>query len=389
MSVSPVGLIAEYNPLHRGHTEQLAAIRRRFPHAPLVVAMSGDFVQRGVPAVCSKYERAAAALQAGADLVLELPSLFVLRSAADFAAGAVRLLTAVGCTDLVFGAEDPDLALLHRLAAEPDPALLAQELAQGYGYGEARTRALTAACPAALALRLPNNLLGAAYLQAANRYAPALRLRPFPRPRYTPDGTPTVSGARVRKQLAAGHIPADDLSASEYLAWQRRLATGSYTDYARYELLALAALRRYTPDLPYGEMREGLEHRFAAANAAADLAEFWAAVKSKRYPHARLRRLTAQIVLGMTAADLHTAAANGPEWLRPLAMRRSASELLRNRPLPVLSRLGAAAKQLPPDTRRRLHYDILATDLAALCRHAPGKQRAGGTDYRHGIYVME
>ncbi len=113
------GVVAEYNPFHRGHAFQLRQIRRLLgPDTAIVCCMSGDYVQRGEPAVMSKWARAESAVRCGADLVVELPSPWALQSAEGFARASVGLLAALGCaTDLAFGAECPDVDRLQRLAA--------------------------------------------------------------------------------------------------------------------------------------------------------------------------------------------------------------------------------------------------------------------------------
>ena len=113
-----VGIICEYDPFHRGHRYQIDRIRQLLgPDTAVVCAMSGNFVQRGGPAVMNKFARASAAAAEGADLVLELPTAVTLSSAEGFAAGAVETLTAAGvCSHLCFGAETEDLAVLSRLA---------------------------------------------------------------------------------------------------------------------------------------------------------------------------------------------------------------------------------------------------------------------------------
>ena len=104
------GVVAEYNPFHQGHSWQLEQIRQLLGQdTALVCCMSGDYVQRGEPAILSKWARAESAVRCGADLVLELPSPWSLQSAEGFALAAVGLLSALGCvTDLAFGAECPD-----------------------------------------------------------------------------------------------------------------------------------------------------------------------------------------------------------------------------------------------------------------------------------------
>ena len=111
------GIIAEYNPFHNGHAYQIAKIKEETDSDYVIVAMSGDFVQRGEPAITDKYERARMALSCGADLVLELPALFACASAEYFARAGVALFTRMGCVDyLCFGAENADITQLNKIA---------------------------------------------------------------------------------------------------------------------------------------------------------------------------------------------------------------------------------------------------------------------------------
>ena len=98
--MNTIGIIAEYNPFHKGHAHQLEELRQKYPNATLLVVMSGDFVQRGTPAIFSKFDRAQWAVMDGADIVFELPSMFAVSSAEYFAAGGVRLLHSLGWLSL-------------------------------------------------------------------------------------------------------------------------------------------------------------------------------------------------------------------------------------------------------------------------------------------------
>ena len=147
-----VGIIAEYNPFHNGHAYQFAKARQEAGADFLVIAMSGGFVQRGEPAVFDKYTRTAMALSAGADVVLEIPSVFACASAEDFAACGVALLSGIGVVDgLCFGCETADPSLLAEAAAvlaqEPEAfqAALRERLKSGMSYPAARAEALALA----------------------------------------------------------------------------------------------------------------------------------------------------------------------------------------------------------------------------------------------------
>ena len=178
-------VIAEYNPFHNGHAYQLAKARELTGADYLVVIMSGDFVQRGAPAILDQHDRAELALLGGADLVLQLPCHFALGSAQHFARGAVSLLTALGCVDfLCFGSEygdtAPFLELADVLLHEPEEyrELLSGLLRNGLSFPTARAQALSAyfsdsASFSSLSkeeldtfLKEPNNILGIEYVQA-------------------------------------------------------------------------------------------------------------------------------------------------------------------------------------------------------------------------------
>lgn len=390
-----IGIIAEYNPFHLGHAAQLAALRQAHPDARIVVAVSGSFVQRGLPAAIDKWTRAAWAVRAGADLVIELPVLSVLRSAEHFAAGGVRLLLALGIDILACGMEDPADIDLLRLA--PSDERIRAHLAAGCTYGEARTRALAELDPRAAALsRRPNNLLAGYYLRTLAAASADVSVLPLPRTTThtaaarlslpLPDEDLPVSATAVRTALAQGQLLRDLLPADV----ARTLADSPHrTDLRRYELLALADLRRFTPSLAAtrADFSEGLEHRWYAARHANTLPAFWDAVRTKRIPLSRLRRLTAQLLLGFAADDLARHDAAGAAWIRPLAMTSAGAGILRRAAVPVIAKTADAPALLAPDTLRRFAYDLTATDLAALTA-IDETARTGGQDYtRHPVIV--
>lgn len=172
-------VIAEYNPFHKGHEYHLREARRITRADFLLVVMSGNFVQRGEPALMDKYLRAGAALACGADLVLELPVCFCCASAEFFAEGAVRLLNDLGCVDnLCFGSECGDLSALSEIAQilsrEPGEYRLALQdaLKTGLSFPKAREQALLRALPPGTELRVPdtpNDILGIEYLKAMKK----------------------------------------------------------------------------------------------------------------------------------------------------------------------------------------------------------------------------
>ena len=174
------GIVAEYNPFHNGHKYQLEESRRLTGADYTVIILSGNFVQRGTPALINKHLRTEMALKNGADLVIELPAIYATSSAEFFAMGAVSLLDQLKVvTNLCFGSECGDISLLNRIATilvqEPDDfsAKLKQLLCQGYSYPSARSEALMHYMPSLAdsnnIFRSPNNILGIEYLKALLR----------------------------------------------------------------------------------------------------------------------------------------------------------------------------------------------------------------------------
>ncbi len=174
------GIVAEYNPFHNGHKYHIEKTREITGAECIIVIMSGDFTQRGEPAIADKYTRTRCALSAGADIVIELPCCYALSSAEMFASGSVSLLEAMKADYISFGSECGNLDILSRLAhllADETPeykSLLAKFCAEGSSYAAARMKALTEIFPkAADIINNPNNILATEYLKAiiSNRYS--------------------------------------------------------------------------------------------------------------------------------------------------------------------------------------------------------------------------
>lgn len=301
-----VGIICEYNPLHAGHKKQIDRIRAEFGEETAVVcAMSGNFVQRGAPAILDKSVRARAAIMAGADLVLELPVTTALSSAEGFAAGGVRILSLM-CDALCFGAETGNAgALLDTAAAllsEAFPPLLRAQLDKGVSFPAARQAALEAMGASAQVLAQPNDILGVEYCKAI--LSQGSPMRPWPIRRegsYHAEiaDAENPSATSVRKLMLQAHnwkhcVPKSVRPILEE-APLHSLAAG--------ERAVLAKLRTMTDAefeaLPYGS--EGLWRKFMhACRREATLEGILTATKSKRYTRSRLDRMTLCAFLGIT-----------------------------------------------------------------------------------------
>lgn len=375
-----VGVVAEYNPFHSGHAYHLAAAKDRAGADYALVLMSGDFVQRGEPALFPKRQRAKWALESGADLVLALPAVLSLTSAAGFARGALSLLEKTRVVDAVcFGSECGDTALLRKaLAAIEEPAQAAARraaLARGQSFPAAQAAALNG-LPSG-----PNDILGLEYLRALQSLGSSMEPIALKRAGAGHgEGRlcgPHASAGALRARIAAGdwaslagYLPPNACAEARAL-WE----DGQARYFSRLSQAILYALRRLSKEelAALGEVREGLENPlYRACREAATVEELLALVKTRRYPMARLKRACLCALLGMTGADLGAAEAGG--YLRVLGARRAALPLLgrlgKSAKAPLVSRYADAAK-LGPAQRRLFELDRFAAEAACLAAQTP------------------
>ena len=319
--------------------------------------------------------RVCAALDAGADLVIALPAPYACATAEQFAAAGVWLLAALGCDTLVFGAEDPDAAQLSQVAellARPElDALLRERLSTGMTYAAARAEAADVLLPGAgILLRTPNNILGIEYCKAI--LAQGAALTPLALPRLGAahgggrpgehNGIPMASASYLRSLPVEDWEPYVPLRAAAL--YTRAAAAGLLADGNKFEVAVLALLRA-KPEADFSAVRgvsEGLEHRLAAAvREATSLDDLYTRLKTKRYPHARLRRLVLDAALGIPAE------LPAPPYIQVLGARKTALSRLKQAALPAgtsladLARSGAEAAKIS-----ELHSK--AVDFSALCR---------------------
>ena len=326
-----VGIICEYNPLHLGHRKQLRHIRQVLgPDCGIVCLMSGNFVQRGAPAITDKMRRAEAALSCGADLVLELPVTYALSSAEGFAAGGVKILSPF-CARLCFGAETADAEVLTKvgktLLSVDFSEALRQQLDLGLSFPAARQAALEAMGVDGTILQTPNNILAVEYCKAilaqGSPMAPMVIHRPGSYHDNTPD--PENPSATSLRRLMEGQEDWQSYVPQEAAPCFEGAPIHSL---ARGEKAILYRLRTMTDAefeaLPYGS--EGLWRKFMrAAREKATLEEILTAVKSKRYTRTRLDRMCLCAFLGITAEMLNTPA----PYTRVLALNDRGREILK------------------------------------------------------------
>lgn len=394
------GIIAEYDPFHNGHAAHIANTRAenggKATH--IVAVISGSFTQRGEPALLSKFKRAEMALACGADLVLELPLPWAMAPAEHFAAGGVAVLNALGCVDMLsFGSECGNTSILKQLAGVSGHPQYQKELKKalesGTSYAAAGQQAASETLGAEIASHLssPNNTLGIEYLRAMADQNTDWDIFTVQR-QGTMHGEKTAKGAFASATLLREMIREDNLSLAEaYMpteAFAILRAThecGEITGQSICLQHALMAhLRRISAEeyanLPW--LSEGLENRlYRESRTATDYDSLLNAIKTRRYPMARLKRVLWASLIGLTVADT----TGLPPYIRVLGMNERGREILAHASptLPILSRT-AQVNELDERAQRIFALECTATDLHAL---AMTKPLPCGTDHTTKLIV--
>ncbi len=399
IAMAIIGIVAEYNPFHTGHEYHIARSRELLgADSTVICVMSGDFVQRGEPALYSKFARAEAACRCGADLVIELPLPWALSSAEGFARGSVGLLGALGATHLSFGSECGEVERLERIAeCLIDPAVnaeISRELNENANISYASARQAVLARDEAKLIEQPNNILAVEYLKAI--YEQRLDITPM-----------TV------QRIGSGHDMAGDVGPKSASELRRMILSGGKVDnyipknalavYSREESLGRQAMSRdfhetailsrlrmfgknYYKSLP--DSGGGLGSRlYKAAHEEATLDGVLAAVKTKRYTLSRIRRMCLCAALGVKKDD-----ADGiPPYARVLAANSRGCEYLRvlskNPAIPVITK-PAAARTLSAEREQVFELGAAANELYVLAYRA-GQERRGGQDWRTSPKIVQ
>ena len=381
--MNAAGIIVEYNPLHMGHVHLLRETRRILGEDTVILCcMSGDFVQRGDFALLRRQARAKAAVQSGADLVLELPLPWAVSSAEGFARGAVETLLSTNVlTHLAFGSECGDGAALQRVAAalqsEEFPALLRQELKVGDSFAAARERSVGKRLSPedAALLQSPNNILGIEYCKAlldCKSTVEPLTIRRVGAAHDAKEAQGTIASASAIRTLLKEGEKERALSlmapAMKEAYLEEEAAGRAPVLWQNSERAILARLRsmRREDFAALDRGKEGLYNRlYEASRTAAGVEELLAAAKTKRYAYARLRRMVLWAYLGLKPAEIP----QHPVYLRPLAMndrgRAVLAKMRKEAALPILTK-PADVRRLGPEAQRLFAMEAAAADLYSL-----------------------
>ncbi len=414
-----LGIVAEYNPFHNGHLYHLQASRAMSGADCAVAVMSGNFTQRGEPAIVDKWVRTEMALANGVDLVIELPFAYAMASAEFFAYGAVKLLDSLGAVDMLsFGSESGDLKSLSEAASilgnEPAEYRLAlkNSLSNGKSFPAARQEALSSYLTGkygedhlSTSLKSPNNILGIEYLKALKKLKSGIK--PITLGRSGSDyNSSNLSGKfssatairrticsepwpEARKHLEAS-LPEHTLSLLE-----REFSLGrgpvSASDFSTQ---LLSVLRKMTIDeiraLPY--MEKGLENRFKqAAENTGSYAELLDAVCTRRYTGTRIQRILFCILAGLTDRLFEAFNLNGgPSYIRVLGLNNTGRQLLStvrdSSSLPVITKASDFKNSAVSGIASMLQLETASSDQYVLAFKTADLRKSGSEFTRNVIY---
>lgn len=336
MSIAAV--ICEYNPFHNGHKFHIEETKRQTGADGIIAVMSGNFVQRGEPAIFNKQLRAASAILGGADLVLELPAIYSCASAEFFAKGAIKILDALGQVNfLSFGAETPcadSLTSVASLLANEPPefsAKLKQYLNAGMSYPSARSAAVCdiSGKESSKLLASPNNILGIEYCKALLNENSSITPIPILRKGAEHDSQSPQSGIASASHIRALIVGGDIAAACSYMP---EFSKSLFSDATVHSLKALEkSILAELVKTPANSLKiiadvsEGIENRIkSAALTANTLGELIDAVKTKRYTHSRIRRIILSAYLGIT----HEMRAAAPPYIKILDHNKRGREII-------------------------------------------------------------
>lgn len=372
------GVIVEYNPFHNGHRYHLEQARKKSQADVVIAIMSGNFLQRGEPAILDKWVRAEQALRNGADLVIELPVYYAVQSADYFAKGGVNLLHSLGVTDLCFGTDsghELDYEAFAKFHNDNDVAI-AQTFSlltdKGMSYPQQMTEVYRQLYPEwPLDINSPNHILGMSYAKENQKYSSPMKLHPLKRlaANYHDKEITSqefASATAIRENVLndkLGKVKAvvpdithRDLEALPLVNWDLAWP------YLKYQLLSKKPEELAT----IYQMVEGIEYRLVACvKKATSFSSFVNQVKSKRFTWTRIQRLCLYIFLNITDQDMKSAW-EAP-YLRVLGFNDSGREFLNERrkkvSLPLVTKISRDnEKQLELDIKAGKLYQLLTND---------------------------
>ena len=393
-------VIAEYNPFHNGHKYHIEQTWKKTDNSFIMAIMSGNFVQRGEPALLDKRERARIALMNGADLVVELPVQWATASAERFARGAVYIAHQAGIVDnLSFGCEDDDIVVLQQIARILNDKVYSREIKNYYdehmcSYPEARAAVVSEVLgkDCSRIMMQPNNILAIEYLKALISFRSDIKPVGIERNSTGHDSSlingNITSAMNIRNLVKTNKDYGKFVPENSLKVFEENIAKGTFPSlYSNLETAVLAHLRKMHPSDFIGtpDVAEGIEHRIVeAVKTSVSLNEIFDKVKTKRYTHARIRRIILSSFLGITAEDVVSL----PPYIRVLGLNDNGRMMLKEMKnkyfVPVIMKYGDV-KYLDDSAKRVFLAESTATDLYNL---SLPERRPCGTDMTDEIVYI-
>ena len=405
-----VGIIAEYNPFHNGHAYHLERSKELAKADYVIAVISGNFVQRGNVSLIDKWAKANMALTNGADLVIELPTIYSVSSAENFAYGAVKILDSLNIVDYIsFGSELADMQILERCAdilyKQPQKFvnLLNHELSKGLSFPKARENALLMYLndirKYSNVLSNPNNILAIEYIKALKKIKS--NIKPITVKRKNTgynelNITDNFASATAIRKKIIDNTPAGLsklMPPNSYRILYDSIKKGHYVkDITSFEKEIIYTLRKMTlkdiSNLP--DVSEGLEHAIKnAANSCNTIEEFMNIIKTKRYTNTRIQRILLYALLGITKNDMKASTKMQP-YIRVLGMNKKGKDLISviSRSNPNLNIITSVKKYLDTNPNKNL-LNMLNTDINATNTYTIGyeKDSWSNLDFTHNMII--
>ncbi len=409
-----LGIVAEYNPFHNGHFYHMQESKKITEADSCICVISGNFTQRGEPSIVNKWAKTYMALCCGADLVIELPTIYSISSAENFASGAIKIFDSLKIvTDISFGAECNDLATLNNIAnvfySEPAnyKTILNHELKRGLSYPMARENAvlmyLNDIKRYANVLSNSNNILAIEYLKALKQQKSMIQ------PNIVPRKNVYYNDQKIVDDFASATAIRKLMLNREYAEVRKVVPRSTYQiigeEYKKNHIIL--GIKKYEKEIIYAlrvmpieeiqnlpDVNEGLEFAIKkAASETNDIEELIEKVKSKRYTQTRIQRILVYVLLGITKKDMEDSKKMVP-YVRVLGFNSRGkiliSEIMNQNPkLNMITSVGKYVNKKMPKNKqltRMLDLDINATNIYTL---GYGGESKANLDYTQNMIIIK
>lgn len=377
------GIIAEYNPFHNGHVHHIEQTKKITESKYTVAVMSGNYVQRGEPAICDKYTRAKAALQNGIDIVIELPLYYATGGADVFSYGAIDTLNKTGIIDSVcFGSEEGDMEKLQSAAKlltnenQSFKKALKENLKSGYNYPYSRMKALETELKKDYSLlEKPNNILALEYLKALINLKSSITPYTIKRKSaefHSKDISGKISSATAVRNAVLNQdydiikqcIPENYFDLLYEAVKTNVPVLDDYSSIIRYIIINTAPEKL----AEISDITEGLENRIIKYSYSKTITDLIKNLKTKRYTYTKLQRAMLHIILDIQKSDIkELTSEKGTPYIRVLGFKKTASnllsELVSKSKVPVIINLKNANNVLDSYAKKILEAEIKSTDI--------------------------